>query len=1049
MRDLPDLTFRGALGLLGHHDRPVLDRLNKLLGGVIMVGGAVALGAPVSAPLTALAAMWGFVDQKNEAFTLVRSLLDGVGARRNALKGHNRARLIAAAHTVLVAGAVVEAFREAVGPDAFKSMKFTETELSEVMAAIPSGQKAAADVYDSAVPAPSSGRGFEENFLKVLNWQHSFVGALIEFCRGINAEAAVQRIDTAVVTNAAGKIYRDQYREMAAEVPEFLVWALLNESGATRSAVVMAHDALAAALADQALAMSRLESMLTALGSTSGHLSALHRVSRAELDQPVVPHASTMSFLTDIRFPFIREIFVRPRYRQNRVGTRSLVADEQWWRTMPVQDDLDVLLAAHLASVEATRSPLLVLGHPGAGKSLLMKVLAARLPDDYTTVYVPLRHVSGAAPIHEQIDESLRKRTNGRVKWSHVVDEGPQTTKVIILDGLDEMLQASERDRADYLNEVADFQWRESTHNCSVVVIVTSRTLVIDRVHVPHGTTAIKLEDFSPRQIEQWRQVWNAVNQAAIDAGKVRELSTEAVQHQPELARQPLLLLLLALHSADLSFPPIDSRLSPTALYRTLFDNFTRRESTKQQDSAAPEDQIAQLSVAALGMFNRGRQHITDRELAADLAALGEADGQENPEQRLVAQFFFIYTAEADLGTDQARRSYEFLHATFGEYLVAREIVETLIDTAESVVGRRGPTEPDDNRLFALLSHDCVATRSPVVEFALNLLQERTSDHRARILATITSLILKARHRQGSPRYHDYRPVETDHVREIAAYTANLMVLGVAVGPRVPIGELIGDLAIWRGTLDLWRAGLAPDSWHALLRTLDRVDDELALSFAHGRETSLDGERQQATLAGDQNLLHTLDMGETIREAAYEFPSSSLYDLPEAPEIAAYEEVLRWLVATLAFGPQRDYHPAYEDQFLRLFAAMAAVQRNQLLTMTAMVLKQRASQLSTETAATLVSCMLAHHHRDAYAYLAAAAAHPGLLSMIPELVEPGLYRGMVGAAFMMLGTSKASGGSALLTKLLESIQKEQRREATGSGGVAVEILNAFQWKRTL
>ncbi|MDX8029075.1 AAA family ATPase [Lentzea sp. BCCO 10_0856] len=1046
MRDLPDLTFRGALGLLGHHDRPVLDRLNKLLGGVIMIGGAVALGAPVAAPLVALAAMWGFVDQKNEAFTLVRSLLDGVGDRRSALKGYDRTRLIAAAHTVLAASAVVEAFRDAVGPDAFKSMKFTETELAELMTYLPGGQRAAADVYDTIVPTPSSGRGFEENSKKVLSWQLGFVDALIEFCSGINAQAAVRGIDAMVVAVAAERIYRDRYREMAAKVPEFQIWALLNEDAATRSAVVTAHDALATALADQALAMSRLESMLTALGSTSGHVSVLHQALHAELDQPVVPRSSTMRYLTDVRFPLVREIFVRPRYRQNRIGAPSFVADEQWWKTLPVHDDLDVLLTAHLASVEATRLPMLVLGHPGAGKSLLMKVLTARLPaDQYTTIYVPLRHVSGAAPIHEQIDEALRKRTHGRVEWSHFVKEDLRTTKVVILDGLDEMLQASERDRANYLNEVADFQWRESTHNCPVVVIVTSRTLVIDRVHVPPGTTSIKLEDFSADQIEQWRQVWNSVNQAAIDAGTVRELSPEAVQHQPELARQPLLLLLLALYSADKSFPAIASSMSRTALYRTLFDNFTRRESTKLQDSSTPEEQIAQLSVAALGMFNRGRQHITDRELADDLAALGVAEGPENPEQRLVAQFFFVYTAEADVDTDQARRSYEFLHATFGEYLVAQEIVETLIDTVESAVGRRGAKEPDDSRLFALLSHDSIATRTPVVEFALNLLDELTSDHQARIRSTTTSLITNARRRQGSSRYQDYCPVGTDHVREIAAYTANLMVLGVASGPLVRIDELIGDPAIWRGTLDLWRAGLAPDSWHALLGILNRVDDKLNLWFGLGWAVRLDAELEQATLAGDLDLVYRLEMGRTIREAAEE--ALPVHRVPEATETAAYDEVLSWLVATLAFGRQLGYGTP-EAEFPRLFAEMTAVHKNQLLPMTAMVLKQRASDLTAETAATLVSCLLAHDHHDAYAYMAAVAVHPGLLSSIPELRDPDTYRGAECAAFIYLGTGRASDHPPL-TELAKSMQKKQLGKRVGSKKLAVEILNAFQWKHTL
>jgi len=67
MRDVPELTFRGALSVLGHYDRPVLERLNSVLGGAIMVGGVIGLAAPAVAPAVGLAALWGWVDQKNEA----------------------------------------------------------------------------------------------------------------------------------------------------------------------------------------------------------------------------------------------------------------------------------------------------------------------------------------------------------------------------------------------------------------------------------------------------------------------------------------------------------------------------------------------------------------------------------------------------------------------------------------------------------------------------------------------------------------------------------------------------------------------------------------------------------------------------------------------------------------------------------------------------------------------------------------------------------------------------------------------------------------------
>jgi hypothetical protein len=67
----------------------------------------------------------------------------------------------------------------------------------------------------------------------------------------------------------------------------------------------------------------------------------------------------------------------------------------------------------------------------------------------------------------------------------------------------------------------------------------------------------------------------------------------------------------------------------------------------------------------------------------------------------------------------QTRRSYEFLHATFGEYLVASHVMGELVDVADKAfAGRRGPSDPQDDLLFALLSHQPLAARTSTLSFA-------------------------------------------------------------------------------------------------------------------------------------------------------------------------------------------------------------------------------------------------------------------------------------------------------------------------------------------
>lgn len=99
------------------------------------------------------------------------------------------------------------------------------------------------------------------------------------------------------------------------------------------------------------------------------------------------------------------------------------------------------------------------------------------------------------------------------------------------------------------------------------------------------------------------------------------------------------------------------------------------------------QDHLDRLAIAALAMFNRGRQDISEDELGTDLKALDERlMGRSRPDeagQRVIAEFFFVHAPEARMlasptGEEgrgprggQPRRNDEFMHATFGEYLVA------------------------------------------------------------------------------------------------------------------------------------------------------------------------------------------------------------------------------------------------------------------------------------------------------------------------------------------------------------------------------------------
>lgn len=67
---------------------------------------------------------------------------------------------------------------------------------------------------------------------------------------------------------------------------------------------------------------------------------------------------------------------------------------------------------------EATERPLLLLGQPGSGKSVLSKILVARLPAArYLAIRVPLRQVPADADVQRQLETAYRDATGEDLSW--------------------------------------------------------------------------------------------------------------------------------------------------------------------------------------------------------------------------------------------------------------------------------------------------------------------------------------------------------------------------------------------------------------------------------------------------------------------------------------------------------------------------------------------------------------------------------------------------------------------------------------------------------
>ncbi|WP_053709296.1 helix-turn-helix domain-containing protein [Streptomyces sp. NRRL B-3648] len=619
-------------------------------------------------------------------------------------------------------------------------------------------------------------------------------------------------------TTGTRRLITDSFHELtlplAARCPEFALAAGLP-SARVRS---LADTGTGVGLAG----LGALLDEFAGTGSPSAAVRARLRAPIASLDAP------------GPRLPSLGEGYVDPRFRLSRTtpGDETRVASDKWWEQQEAYEGIDRFLAAHLLSLPALLTPLVVLGHPGAGKSLLTRLLAARLPAaEFRPLRVELRHTPPLG-LQEQLEHTLRRDTGRPWHWPDWAEEEPGALPVVLLDGFDELLQAGAQSLGtrwqwNYLTDVAAFQLREAAQGRPLIVLVTSRTVVADRAQLPEGSLVLRLEPFGPAETDRWLSVWNTVNHAYFTQRDLLPLSPETVLRHGELTAQPLLLLMLALYdAADNALHRLtDADFSRTELYDRLLTEFVRRQVDKDgalppaEQAAAVERELHRLSVVALGMFQRGAQALGAADADRDLAALdGAATGEDRGggSDLLFGRFFFVHEAHA-LVAEQRLRSYEFMHATFGEHLTARLIGQAVRELAESGAG-------DDGLLYALLSFAPLTDRAQVLENVRDLLARRAPGG---LVDALAGAFRAADWEPEGRTLVGHAPMRLTATYRNSVYQVNLLLIAVAVAGEVWASRFLApddDVADgWRRHAFKWRSQLSGPSWKLFTGTLTPV----------------------------------------------------------------------------------------------------------------------------------------------------------------------------------------------------------------------------------
>lgn len=369
--------------------------------------------------------------------------------------------------------------------------------------------------------------GFQQFIQKLAVWEES------------NEEQQAQiRSAVAKVPEEAARCFEAQYFELARSYEQFAVWANLQEHKRTKQLVadlseyVRRHAALAATGETIDIGFAKLHETVRSIPETlkvtqaTELVEAFRKHYRARVLEPVIEDKDEPSEdKPRLSFPRVCDAFIPQSFRVLRqTGKARPLEDDDTWEGLPRRSDLGAFMLSYLSSPYSTETPLLILGQPGSGKSLLTTVLAAQLMSKhYTAIRVPLREVNAEAGPVPQIEETIRRITHiGVDSWAKLSGAFRNNPPLVIFDGYDELLQASGKVFSGYLKDVQIFQKNEAEQGRPVRAIVTSRVTLIDKATIPSGATVLRLLEFDENQRERWISIWNRTNVSYFNQAKMR-----------------------------------------------------------------------------------------------------------------------------------------------------------------------------------------------------------------------------------------------------------------------------------------------------------------------------------------------------------------------------------------------------------------------------------------------------------------------------------------------------------------------------------------------
>ncbi|MEO0537699.1 MAG: pentapeptide repeat-containing protein [Cyanobacteria bacterium P01_A01_bin.123] len=398
-----------------------------------------------------------------------------------------------------------------------------------------------------------------------------------------------------------------------------------------------------------------------------------------------------------------------------------------------------------LAEPSEPRKVMFVQGEAGRGKSVFCRIFADWVRREMGGAYIPLMiRLRNIRTLANNLTKTLTDCPDLQ-SVDFVQDHSGWLTDrntrfLLILDGFDELLLEGRTTGGlqEFLQQVVDFQ-KESHHQC----IVTGRPLAlqgVDRLitQIPN-LERVRLEPMSDALREQWLTNWQAIFEEA-EVNQFRKF-LEACPDEiaDNLAREPLLLYLLArLHRegylkremfADIANQEVQAKLR---VYRESVNWVLGKQRQGLNLSLGKPEQLRKvLQETALCVVQSGNETarlsmLKDRlkgtRISLDNFVKPSQSATENSDDRQLNKLLTTFYLKPDESDRDG--SVEFTHKSFGEYLFAERLKAAFEDWTE--LDRQGEYLRDDalvdDRIYDLLGYGGLSVE--IVEYLFELLKE-------------------------------------------------------------------------------------------------------------------------------------------------------------------------------------------------------------------------------------------------------------------------------------------------------------------------------------